>query len=34
MNNTPTPHISAQYGDIAETVIMANGNAFYRNLHL
>jgi purine-nucleoside phosphorylase len=23
MNNTPTPHISAQYGDIAETVIMA-----------
>ena len=23
MNNTPTPHISAHYGDIAETVIMA-----------
>ena len=23
MNNTPTPHISAQYGDIVETVIMA-----------
>lgn len=23
MNNTPTPHISAQYGEIAETVIMA-----------
>lgn len=23
MNNTPTPHIGAQYGDIAETVIMA-----------
>jgi len=23
MNNTPTPHISARYGDIAETVIMA-----------
>ena len=23
MNNTPTPHISAQFGDIAETVIMA-----------
>ena len=23
MNNTPTPHIGAKYGDIAETVIMA-----------
>ena len=23
MKNTPTPHIGAQYGDIAETVIMA-----------
>ena len=23
MNNTPTPHIGAQYGEIAETVIMA-----------
>ena len=23
MANTPTPHIGAQYGDIAETVIMA-----------
>ena len=23
MDNTPTPHIGAQYGDIAETVIMA-----------
>ena len=23
MSNTPTPHIGAQYGDIAETVIMA-----------
>jgi purine-nucleoside phosphorylase len=23
MNNTPTPHIGANYGDIAETVIMA-----------
>ena len=23
MANTPTPHIGAQYGEIAETVIMA-----------
>ena len=23
MNTTPTPHIGAQYGEIAETVIMA-----------
>ena len=23
MKNTPTPHIGAQYGDIAESVIMA-----------
>ena len=23
MNNTPTPHIGAQYGEIATTVIMA-----------
>ena len=23
MNNTPTPHIGAQYGQIASTVIMA-----------
>ena len=23
MSNTPTPHIGAKYGDIAETVIMA-----------
>ena len=29
INNTPTPHIGAKYGEIAETVIMAGALSVY-----